>query len=95
MIVKDPYNYNFLGFRQSTRKNKKYDAILQNKETNKLLHVPFGDIRYQQYEDKTPLKLYTSLNHYDEDRRSNYLKRHESDIANRFSSGWFASHFLW
>ena len=35
-----------LGYRKSTRKFKKYDAILQDTETGKESYVPFGDTRY-------------------------------------------------
>ena len=37
---------------------KKYTAIIQNKKTKKLRKIHFGDRRYQQYKDKTNLKLY-------------------------------------
>ena len=37
--------YNLLNFQQSTSKNKKYDAILQNKITGKIVKIPFGDKR--------------------------------------------------
>ena len=39
-------------FEKSKVKNKKYAAILPNGKI-----VNFGDKRYQQYEDRTPLKL--------------------------------------
>ena len=39
-------------FKVSTRKNKKYDVY----ENNKYI-VSFGDNRYEQYEDKTPIKI--------------------------------------
>ena len=53
----------------STRKNKKYMAILN---TNRVIH--FGDKRYQQYFDK--LKKYSKKNHLDKSRRRNYFLRH-------------------
>ncbi len=95
MIVKNPNNYRLLGFEQSNTQNKKYDAILQNKTTKAIKKVPFGDVRYQQYRDSTPLKLYKHLNHNDKERRRLYRARHEKDMSNKFSSGYFSSKFLW
>ena len=43
-------------FKKSNKKFKKYKAILPNGE-----EVHFGDTRYQQYKDRTPLKLYSNL----------------------------------
>jgi hypothetical protein len=38
--------------------------------------IHFGDNRYEQYKDSTPLKLYSHLNHGDKVRRRNYFIRH-------------------
>lgn len=95
MIVKNPNNYVLVNFRKSKTKNKKYDAILRNKITYKLKYVPFGDVRYEQYHDQTPLKLYSYLDHGDKKRRDLYYERHSKDINNKFSSGYFSYHYLW
>jgi hypothetical protein len=58
-----------LTFKRSTRKNKKY-MVFHN---NRWIH--FGDTRYEQFKDRTPLKLYSHLNHNDTKRRMNYLQR--------------------
>ena len=42
-------------------------------DNNKWIH--FGSTLYQQFKDQTPLKLYSHLNHNDNKRRMNYLKR--------------------
>ena len=55
--------------KQSTRKNKKYMV----KYNNKWIH--FGDTRYEQFMDKTPLKLYSNMDHKDDTRRFNYINR--------------------
>jgi hypothetical protein len=36
-------------------------------------------LRYQQYKDRTPLKLYSNLDHNDPKRRELYYKRHPKD----------------
>ena len=46
-------------FQESTRKNKKYMV----KYNDKWIH--FGDKRYDQYEDTTPLQIYKDQNHYE------------------------------
>ena len=51
--------YKFLRFEKSKRKGKKYDAVLQNKETKREVRVPFGAIGYQQWKDSTGLGLYS------------------------------------
>jgi hypothetical protein len=95
MIIKNPENYKLINFRKSNTKNKKYDAILMDMKTNKLKYVPFGDVRYQQYKDITPLKLYKHLDHNNDVRRNNYRKRHDGEQKNKYSSGYFSYYYLW
>tara|TARA_B100000886_G_scaffold333044_1_gene286481 strand:- start:1851 stop:2156 length:306 start_codon:yes stop_codon:yes gene_type:complete len=61
---------------------KKYTAILMNKETKKQRKIHFGDRRYPQYKDRTPLKLYKHKNHNTRKRMQNYFSRH-SGTRNR------------
>lgn len=87
---------------------KKYTAIVKDKKTKKTRKINFGDRRYQQYKDRTPLKLYKSKNHGTRKRMQNYFSRHsgtknrekaiKKEIKN--SKGYFTpkilSHkFLW
>ena len=55
---------------------KKYTAIVKNKKTKKTRKIHFGDRRYQQYKDRTPLKLYRKKNHNTRKRMQNYFSRH-------------------
>lgn len=92
--------YDLVGFRKSTKKNAKYDAILENKKNKKIVIVSFGAIKpngepYAQYKDRTQLKLYSKYDHLDEKRRDNYLKRHSKDINKPYSSSWLSQVFLW
>ena len=76
-------------FKVSTRKNKKYDVYKDNKYL-----VSFGDKNYQHFIDRTPIKYYSALNHYDEKRRQNYYKRFGSNP--KFESAMYFSHkYLW
>jgi hypothetical protein len=76
-------------FKVSSRTNKKYDVYKNNKYI-----VSFGDKRYQQYEDKTPVKYYSNLNHYNEKRRENYYKRFGNNAG--FETAMYFSHkYLW
>jgi hypothetical protein len=61
---------------------KKYTAFIQNKKTKKIRKIHFGDKRYQQYKDRTSLKLYKNKNHNTRKRMQNYYSRH-SGIKNR------------
>lgn len=56
--------------------NKKYKVVIFFKDGRKKT-IQFGDKRYEQYKDSTPLKLYTRLNHGDKERRRLYKCRHE------------------
>lgn len=56
-------------FKKSTRKNKKYMIYYNGK------YIHFGDLHYQHYKDRTPLKIYSYLDHNDKQRRKNYLSR--------------------
>lgn len=65
--------------------------------------VKFGDRRYEQYKDSTPLALYSNQNHGDKKRKDLYRKR-ASGIINKdgiqtykikYSPNWFAYHYLW
>ena len=55
---------------------KKYTAFVRNKKTYKIRRINFGDRRYQQYKDRTPLHLYSKLNH---------LTRKRQEINNSLS----------
>jgi hypothetical protein len=88
--------YKLLGYRKSKRTKKKYDAILQNKNTKRLKHIPFGDNRYQNYHDKTGLNAYPNLIHGDPKRRKSYKSRHAGDMKDGYySAGYFAFNILW
>ena len=53
---------------------KKYTATIKHgKKTRK---INFGDRRYQQYKDRTPLGLYSRKNHGERKRMQNYFSRH-------------------
>ena len=88
--------YKFIKFQKSNTANKKYDAILENKQTKKTKKIPFGDKRYQQYQDTTGLDIYSNKDHKDKERRLNYRKRHRTYIKNGFySAGYFSMNYLW
>ena len=76
-------------FEKSKVKGKKYTAILPDGKK-----VSFGALGYQQYEDKTPLKLYSKLDHHDKERRDRYYQRHPKDYP-KYSPDWFSKHYLW
>jgi hypothetical protein len=82
------------GYRKSSRKHKKYDAILSNKITKKIIYIPFGDSRYSNFHDLTGLNLYKT--HGDGKRRKLYRGRHKKDLKEGYySAGWFSYHILW
>lgn len=85
-------------FRKSKKPNKKYDAVFADIPENQHLRgrvVSFGDSRYQQYRDSTPLRAYSHLDHGDKKRRDAYFARHARDLSVPYSAGWFAARYLW
>ena len=76
-------------FEKSKEKGKKYLAILPDGR-----HVNFGALGYQHYEDSTPLKLYSHLDHKDPERRKRYHQRHKKDYP-KHSADWFSKTYLW
>lgn len=61
---------------------KKYTAFVKNRKTRKIRKIHFGDQRYQQYKDRTKLKLYASKDHKTKRRMQRYYLRH-SKTKNR------------
>jgi len=86
------------GFEQSHRAHKKYNAILRNRHTGRIVKVPFGDLRYEQYKDSTGLGLWSHKDHGDNERKRAYWNRHRKEIADgvdNYSAGYFALKYLW
>ena len=65
-----------LKFERSKIKGKKYTAFIKNKKTKKIRKIHFGASDYEQFKDRTPLKLYAHKNHYTRKRMQNYFSRH-------------------
>ena len=63
-------------------KHKKYTAIVRDSSTHRERRVNFGDARYQQFRDSTPLRLYSGSDHGDAKRRRAYFMRH-SGVATK------------
>jgi hypothetical protein len=87
--------WSLAGFNKSTNKNKKYDACLIHKESNKVKLVPFGDKRYEHYKDTTGNGTWSHLDHNDKERRKRYRARHKNDNLDCYSAGYFSFHYLW
>lgn len=89
-------DYKLLGYQKSKTQNKMYDALLEDKKTKRIIKVPFGDKRYENYRDMTGLNLYPNLIHNDKNRRRLYRIRHQKDIkTGYYSPGWFSYFILW
>jgi hypothetical protein len=64
----------------SSRKDKKYDAIIDGKKT-----IPFGDKNYQDY-----------TMHKDKERKQRYLERHKNDnYKNPLYPSFYSTNLLW
>lgn len=86
--------YELKGYRKSTYSKKKYDAVLKNKKTGRVTHIPFGAIGYSHFRDLTGLNLYKT--HNDPVRRKSYRARHKSFLKEGYySPSWFSYNILW
>jgi hypothetical protein len=65
-----------LKFEKSKRDGKKYTVVVEDRVTKKTRVIHFGGLGYQQYKDRTPLKLYAKDNHKTRNRMRNYFNRH-------------------
>ena len=98
--VKNPHNFEHIGFEKSHLRFKKYDAILRNKKTGGIKRIPFGaikftDVPWSQFKDNTGLGLYSKYNNYSTKARNRFRLRHFKAAKSKFSSGWFSWNFLW
>lgn len=73
---------------KSTRPSKKY-MIRYN---DKIIH--FGSSIHNQYRDSTHLKLYSHLDHNDENRKRLYYLRHKKS-NDKSSAKYWSNRFLW
>lgn len=88
--------FNLSGFEKAKAANKMYNALLTRVSDGKIIRVPFGDTRYQNYRDITGLNLYPHLIHGDSDRRRRYHARHRVYLKDGFySAGLFSLVYLW
>lgn len=84
-------------FKKSTHSGKKYQVFYKDR------WIHFGDKNYSQYEDKTPLKLYSFLDHKDKKRKQAYLKRAMGikdkngnfTYNNKNSPNYWSINYLW
>lgn len=92
--------YKFVKFEKSDRKGKKYNAVLENRETKRQVKVPFGDSNLPQYKDSTGLGLYSKKDTLDKNKRKQFRARfsalkQKSDFKNYYSSMYYSWFKLW
>jgi len=88
-------DYTFVRFEPTQRLNKKYNAVIQNRQTGRTVKIPFGDSRYEQFKDSTGLGLWSHKDHGDYTRRRAYQERHGKTYRGDFSPAYFSWRYLW
>ena len=78
-----PMKEKVIKIEKSKVKGKKYTARLKNIKTNKTRKISFGALGYQQFKDRTPLKLYKKSNHSNKKRQERYYGIFSRGIKNR------------
>jgi hypothetical protein len=88
-------DYHLIGFEESHRDKKKYNAVLENKKTKRIVKMPFGSIDHQQYKDNV-LGSYSHLDHGDKERRKRFRSRHKGFLkTGYYSPSHFSFFYLW
>jgi len=88
-------------FKNETSSKKKYFVYVKSDNKRGYKKIGFGHKDYQHYEDK--LGEYSKLNHFDKERRKNYLSRAKGikdkngnlTWKDKNSSNYYAVKFLW
>ena len=73
--------------------NKKYKVQIFE-GGKKIKTIQFGHKLYNQYKDKTPLKLYSHKDTLDKERRRLYHARHNKQYG-RLTPSSFSKRYLW
>ena len=75
-----------IALRRSGNPKKKYDAIIEMKESGKQRTVSFGAAGMSDY-----------TKHHDDERKSRYIARHQAreDWNNPMTAGYYARWILW
>lgn len=89
-----------IDIKPSSQGDKKYAITVKYNGVTKTVH--YGNNNYQHFEDRTPVKAYSYMDHHDEGRRRSYLAR-SSKITNKsgyaandtFSANRYAIITLW
>jgi len=88
--------YKLVGFQKSTRKNKKYTAVLFDRRTHKIKKIHFGHTSFKHFRDTTGCKCYSHLDHNDKARRDRFHARHSHNVkTGYYSPSYFSLRFLW
>ena len=95
MVYYSMRQYKLIGYEKAKSKNKMYNALIQDKQ-GKVIKIPFGDNRYENFSDNTGLNIYPRLIHNDTKRKRLYKARHSGYIRKGYySPGWFSMTQLW
>ena len=78
-----PMKEKIIKIQKSKVKGKKYTAKVKNIKTGKTRKINFGALGYQQFKDRTNIKLYKKLNHSNKKRQERYYGRFSKGIKNR------------
>lgn len=94
--------YKLKGFEKSKRKNTMYNALLEPRKSSglskdkKIIKIPFGHSKMQNYHDKTGLNAYPHLIHGDKERRRLFRARHKGYLRKGYySPSFFSYYYLW
>ena len=81
-------------FSKSKRTGKKYKVTF--KLNGKPYTRHFGSSAHEHFKDRTPLKLYSHLDHGSKTRRARYYLRHGTEsLTDPTSAGFWSGHYLW
>lgn len=93
VVLSEKDGWKLMGFKKSTKPDKKITAILKNND--KVREIHFGQRGSSTYKDDSGVG--GDPTHKDKKRRDSYRARHagEGDASKKYSAGWLSWHVLW
>lgn len=102
-IIKDQYGNYIIFSKAPPKTGNKYKADVYDADARLIASSLFGSAYYEQYKDRTPLKLWSNFDHLDENRRRRYRQRHSKILLKDgrpaytvpYTPAYFSYYYLW
>lgn len=86
--------YDFIGFKKSDMNYFKYEGVIREKRTDKIICIPFGNSKASHYKDTTGLGLYSDQDTLCEDRKWMHNLAYGQEFSG-YCRSYFCNKYLW